>query len=362
MSGWGARRVGRVCAVGAGAGWLVLAMATACGNGSGQGGGGAGGGGGGRGATAAKNKGGPTGATADPHPVDVPARPIATVFSLEGDATVSDGPAVRHVREPLGGGASLRTGADGVAVIDLRDDARVTVFGDTVAELGRDGPATLVLARGAALAMLAPAGNSFRPPLRVATPEAIIDIGASGQVFVDVHSSGATWITVLSGDATVTRGERTEQGAMISRALAPARAMVVAGQLLDTVPGPATLASARAVPASLWRGRAPEADPAGRAADLVALDAALDAYAAQKARARELADQQRAAARISRTAAADVQREIVAQSGDLYRTRTAALMLWDRATARALAQGPTGAAEVTSRLARSEELLGRFVP
>lgn len=240
-------------------------------------------------------------------------------------AHVSSG---RQRGRPIGPATELRTG-DAPMPLDLREGARVSLDPQSLARIDDESRAQIVLARGALHAVLPPMGGSPRPPLRIGTAAASLEIGGSGEAFVVALPDGSAWFAMLSGSGHVSTGE----GERVL--LTPGRAL--AGGATETTEGPTELDAARAIAATLPTADAdPEAEVMAPA--VARLDAAITAGTQVRDQGASL--QRRHAQAVSAmSGASEVMQEIVAHTRALESVRASLLVAYERARALALLTG-----------------------
>ena len=330
---------------------LLVALGLACGSdeettarGSGHAGGGHGAGHGGRG----MGHGGRAEHGGAPRP-----EPLARVARL-GDGR----PGPLRPGQTLDATATLSTGAERL-VLDLREGARVELEPGSLARLGEEAPAELLLARGHVHAVLPPVGNSPRPPLRIGTPAGTVEIGGSGDLWITVRSDGTAWVALLGGRASVLTGETDEATGTERRLdLTPARAVVVGRTLEEPTEGPTTLAAARAMGVALAEGAEEAELEDALAAAVGALDAALDTLAAERQRGQEVQRRHRAAVSAMDPRAATIMQELVAHGRALDAARDLLLTRFERARAIALLASGEGGDPTAVRRPRVRAALG----
>lgn len=267
-----------------------------------------------------------------------PEEPPARLTRFQGDVargrgTVAEGDA-------LEAGDSLAIEGPGRADVDLGDGGRVVLDGDTEIRIGEGGPAQIVLVRGIVHAMVPPGPAGPRPPLRIATPAASVDLPGSGEVLVIAHGSGATWVASLSGLTIIATGEVDGRRRLRTVDLPPARALLIGSRMADPTDAPARLEDARAMGVGalaeageldLERATRELADAARR------LDEGLLWLETETRRGLDLTSQHREAVRVGGTDAAMLlQRELVTHSQQLYALRQVATVRWERLVAEEL--------------------------
>jgi hypothetical protein len=292
-----------------------------------------------------------------------PDQPLARVARFEGDVVRQRGAIEAGVGLDADDGLTVR--GEGRADVDLGDGGRVTLDRDTEIRIG-GGPAQVFLVRGA-LHGVVPAGPARpRPPLRVATPAASVDLGGSGEFFVVAHSSGATWIAGLAGLTTVTSGEADSRHRLRTVELPPGRALLVGARMAEPTEGPTRLADGRAAATLVLETAAP-LDATRAASELLdasrRLDESLSWLETEARRGRELTTQHREAVRAGNPPEAmRLQRELVGHSSQLYSLRQVSTARWERLVAGELQlarlPGATSSELVEQRRDRVESLLG----
>ncbi len=264
------------------------------------------------------------------HPIERPPTAIAQVTRVtatrEGAAT--DFPLTRGSR--LGDAAVVHTGDVEVA-LNLEQGGRIEIEPQTLGRVATEAPGQMILGTGSMRGVLAPVGGSPRPPLRIGTPHGSVEIGGSGELWVSVLPSGSTWVSALSGRGVVWNGE----GEPV--ALQAGQSIVIGAP--QPVPGPRTLVEARAAATTLIEQASPTPNEDALGLAMAALEAALSAVEAERARGAALADQQREAVRSKSGQAATIQRTIIEHSRDLGQVLRQLLVRYERARATALAAG-----------------------
>ncbi|AKF08216.1 FecR domain-containing protein [Sandaracinus amylolyticus] len=300
-------------------------------------------------------------------PVEVigtpPDQPPARLARATGDVLRSRGPI--EAGAPLEAGDGLVVRGEGRADVDLGDGGRVSLGPDTELRIGDGGPAQVVLLEGSLHAAV-PAGPAGpRPPLRIATAHASIDLGGSGELFVRAHRTG-TWVASLAGLGTVATGEVDGRRRLRVIELPPGRAIFVGARLAEPTDGPTRLDDARSAAVTIFEGAAePEAARLTRELDDAAsrLDESLLWLEAETRRGLDLTTQHREAVRAGRAdEGMRLQRELVTHSQQLYALRQVATARWERLHASALATahvpGTTPSTHAETRRDRVASLLG----
>lgn len=293
----------------------------------------------------------------------------------------ADPPPIR-VREVVGlvtvGGAAARAGQgvdaeqtievsqDGRVTLSLRDGARVVLDEGSRARVITEGAAQLLLIRGAAHLAQPPAGNSPRPPLRVVTPSATVEIGHSGEAYVVLFDGGASWVAALGGSVSVSNGEADARRRLRTVELVAGQAVAVPNRIADPTEGPRRLADARETARALATAP-PEPEDERLARDIASetarLDLALRWLETETRRGRELTTRHNEAVRAGeRNEAQRLQRQLVDHAQALYRLRQLATARWERLRAQclrlALVGRPPANDPVAARRERVVGLLG----
>lgn len=300
-------------------------------------------------------------------PVEVigtpPDQPPARLVRATGNVVRSRG--LIEPGAPLEAGDGLVVRGEGGADVDLGDGARIALEPDTEIRVGDGGPAQVVLVEGALHAAV-PAGPAGpRPPLRVSTAVASVDLGGSGELFVRAHRSG-TWVASLAGLVTVSTGEVDGRRRLRVVELPPGRALLIGARMAEPTEGPVRLDDAREVATTIFAS-AGEPEPArlSREVDEAArrLDESLLWLETETRRGLELTRQHREAVRAgSSDEAMRLQRELVTHSQRLYGLRQVATARWERLHAGALLSaqvpGATPSDQADARRDRVASLLG----
>ncbi len=285
----------------------------------------------------------------------------ASVVRYSGEVMLDHG--VLREGAPLERGDRVTVGEGGEAVIDLDGGDRVTVFGPALAMIG-DGAAQVVLARGSAHLVLSPGPAGPRPPFRVATREASIELVGAGEMLLVEDPSGATWIVALAGLGRVENGEVDARHHARATEISGGHALLVLDHPAEPTEGPERLADARAAADAIFAGvSAP--DPARRAESLARaatdLDASLGWLEAEARRGHGLTEQHRTAVTAGRSdEAMRLQGELVGHAQQLHALRDVANARWERLRARVLGgEVAAGAPDPTeARRDRAGALLG----
>jgi hypothetical protein len=264
-----------------------------------------------------------------------PAEPPARLTRFEGEVVRARGPvAPGDALEP---GDPIAVRGEGRADVDLGAGGRVVLHSDTEIRIAEGGPAQIVLVRGVVHALVPPGPSGPRPPLRIATPAASVDLPGSGEVLIIAHASGATFVSALTGLTSVVTGEVDGRRRLRTIELPPGRGLLVASRLGEPIETPARLAEARATALAALAEAAPLETDRARPdlADAVArLDESLHWLEIETRRGLELTSQHRDAVRAGQTQdAMRLQRELVTHSQQLYALRQVATARWERITA-----------------------------
>lgn len=276
-----------------------------------------------------------------PHDRDPPPAQLREVVGVVtvGGAAAQRGDSVdaeRAIEVPLGGRA----------VLQLKDGGRVTLDEGAVARVLEDTAAQLLLIRGAAHAAQPPAGSSPRPPLRLVTPAATVEIGQAGETYVATFDGGGSWVVALAGGVSVSNGESDSRQRLRTVDLAGGQAVAVSGRIAEPTEGPRRLEDARqAARALAVAPPEPEGERLARDIEHEArrLDAALRLLETETRRGRELTNQHGEAVREGdRNQVQRLQRALVEHSQALYRLRQLATARWERLRAQWLRLGLVG--------------------
>ena len=254
---------------------------------------------------------------------------------------------------------TLEVPADGEPlVLDLRDGARITLDPGTVAALGEEAPAQVLLGKGALHAQLPPMGGSTRPSLRVGTPMGSLVIDASGESYVVVAPDGRVVFSQLAGLGRIYDGELDSRGRPTSLPLRPGRSL--AGGASDPTEGPSNVSAARGLREPMAAG----GRDAPQDSEVRRREQAVDRFADEVLRERERGQQlQRDRLGAAREApddrSADLQRQLIAHSQVVSRQREALRARYERLRSLGLllGQDPDGA-----RRERVRMLLGLTIP
>jgi hypothetical protein len=293
------------------------------------------------------------------------APPPARMVRSQGTVTVggvaaAPGSAI-EAEEPIG------VPEDGRAVVQLRDGGRVEIDGPARARVVDEGGAQIFLIRGRLYAVQPPMGNSPRPPLRIVSPGATVEIGAAGEIYLASYESGASWVAVLGGAAAVENGEADVRRRLHAVDLSAGQAVAVPSRIAEPTEGPSRLSAAREAAEVFAATETPDEDGARQRRDLAheadRLDQALQWLETEARRGRELTAQHSAAVQAGDgEESSRLQRELVEHSRALYRMRRLATARWERLRVHRLrmrADGHATAADpVEARRDRVVGLLG----
>jgi hypothetical protein len=287
--------------------------------------------------------------------------PLGTLRSLEGEVRI--GGAAARAGAPIEAEASIELDAGAHAVLGLAGGGQVTLEDGARARAIEDGAAQLLLIGGAAHAVLPPAGSSPRPPLRLVTPSATVEIGSAGEVYVVLFPGGASWVSVLGGAAWVSVGEADGRQRLRTLELAAGQAVAVPARMAEPTEGPRQLRVARemarglAIPPVEAETERLERDVAS---EITRLDDALSRLETETRRGRELTEQHGVAVREGNADESQrLQRELVTHAQELYRLRQLATARWERLRAQCLRQAVIGRpARVDPVAERRERVVG----
>ncbi len=162
--------------------------------------------------------------------------PLARVVRVDGLAT-----STFHAGQRLGPTATLSTG-EVALVLELRDGGRVSLEPRTMARLGQEAPAQIILGAGIAHVQQLPEGGSTRAPLRIATAAGSVVIEDAGEVWVATAPTGRTFATTLRGRATAE--DFNETGAVRAIEIPAGRSLFLGDEA--TTQGPSDADGARA--------------------------------------------------------------------------------------------------------------------
>ncbi|MFK7985292.1 MAG: hypothetical protein AB8I08_04605 [Sandaracinaceae bacterium] len=292
--------------------------------------------------------------TTEPPP---PSDPVDDVVEApEGHTTEREAPSPAELVRSTGtitmAGAALEPGSaiesdqtidvpeEGRAVIQLRDGGRVELDGPARGVVLDQGGAQLLLIRGRLYAVQPPMGNAPRPPLRIVSAAATVEIGAAGEIYLASFESGASWLTVLGGAAAVENGEADVRRRLRSLDLSAGQAVAIPNRIAEPTEGPRTLSAAREAASMLMSGAPPNDAPDPRRDldhEATRLDQALSWLETEARRGRELTTQHRAAVQDGdEEETGRLQRELVDHSRALYRMRRLAGARWERLQVRQL--------------------------
>jgi hypothetical protein len=294
--------------------------------------------------------------TVDEGPPASPLEPAPAAWRMVGD-----GPDRRRV--PVEPGVDLVPDPDTGTTVDLRGGGRVEIAPRSHARLGAVAARPVLLGTGRARALLTASGPPDRAPLRVATPQATVELVRSGDVWVAALPDGRTWIAALAGHPTVVTGAVDAEGHLERWALGPGQALWVdADGPGEPAPGPTRAEEVTVRMDALVGGGDPAAGGAalgGAVWEAVweAVEAALDDLEGELARGRALSEAHRGALVDAPGRATELRRQIVQHSKALLRLRARVLVRWERAAAQALAPG--GPADGSGRPGRVDERVER---
>ncbi len=293
-----------------------------------------------------------------PHVVDPPP---AELRDVSGMVTLAGARARRG--EPVEAEQAIEVSEGGSAVLQLRDGGRITLDDGARAWVVDESAAQLLLVRGGAHAVQPPAGSSPRPPLRLVTPAATVEIGQSGEAYVATYEGGASWVVALGGGVAVSNGESDARQRLRTVDLVAGQAVAVSNRIAEPTEAPRRLAAAReAATALAVAPPEPEAERLARDVENEArrLDAALRLLETETRRGRELTSQHGAAVRDGqRDEAQRLQRQLVNHSQALYRLRQLATARWERLRAQWLRLGLVGQRPASDPVAlRRERVVG----
>jgi len=296
----------------------------------------------------------------DPSPQHAAPDPApGQLVRMTGTVTVS-GAEARAGME-LDAEAPIEVPAGGRAVIQLRDGGRVEVDGPARLRLVEDAAAQVLLLNGGLYAAQPPAANAPRPPLRVASPAATIEIGQTGEVYLTAFEWGGSWVAVLAGAVAVSVGEADNRRRLRSIELGAGRAVAVPDRIAEPTEGPERLTGARAASAAL--AQSSEEREVDEAAEQSALrseasrvDQALRWLETEARRGRDLTNGHRDAVREHNAEESQrLQRELVGHSQALYRLRHLATARWERVRAQHLRLMALGRAPSEDPVAQRED-------
>lgn len=162
--------------------------------------------------------------------------PLARVVRVDGLSA-----SAFHAGQRLGPTATLSTG-ESALVLELREGSRVTLEPRTVARLGQEAPAQLILGAGIVHVEQRPEDDSRRAPLRIATSAGSIVIEGAGDVWVATDVTGRTFATTLQGRATAEVSD--ESGALRATEVLAGRSLSLGDEA--TRQGPSDADAARA--------------------------------------------------------------------------------------------------------------------
>lgn len=289
-------------------------------------------------------------------------RAPATLLRATGAVRVDAAPATEG--EPLERGQRLVLEDGAEATLETRQGDRVTLFGPANARVGEEGTAAVELARGTAHVRLQPGPAGPRSPLRIASPEASIELIGPSEIFVDADRSGATWVVVMSGIARLGNGDADARHHARLTDLQAGQAVVVAEQPAEPTVGPTRLDQARASAIAIFATTTPlEAtrlyERARRAA--TDLDGAFGWVETEARHGHDLTEQHRAAVAAGQSdEAMRLQAALVGHAQELHALRDTARLRWCRLSTLVLAGAvPAGESDPSAaRRDRAASLLG----
>jgi ribosome-associated protein YbcJ (S4-like RNA binding protein) len=301
----------------------------------------------------------------DPAPVEAPAArahvvdpPPAQVREVEGVVTVAG--AAARVGQPVDAEEPIEVPEGGRAALQLVDGGGITLDGPALARVIEDGAAQMLLARGAAHLAQPPSSSSPRPPLRVVTPSATVEIGVAGEAYVALFDGGASWVAVSSGSVAVSNGEADSRRRLRTVELTAGQAVSVpSGRIAEPTEGPRRLTEVREAARAL-AAEPTEPEPERLARDLQnetqRVDQALRWLETETRRGRELTTAHGAAVRGGQTAEAQrIQRQLEAHSQSLYRLRQLSTARWERLRVQWLRLGLLGPLPASDPVAARRE-------
>lgn len=302
-------------------------------------------------------------------------REFTSVYGASADAPPAR--VIRHTtgvmrsRGPLddeGGldqGEILLVPAGGQATVDLRDAGRVELEGATSIQIADGGPAQVTLIEGDLRATMPPGPSGPRPPLRIATAAASIELEGAGDVWMRALRSGATWVVAFSGLSIVSNGETDIRRRLRTVELTRGRAVLVTARLGEATEAPNDLTAARIIAATLFEGTdAMSEDRASRELSEHAnrLDESLGWLETETRRGLELTSRHREAVRSDQdTQAMRLQRDLATHAQRLHTLREVAIARWERLVGTALLahrSWPTGTDPIAIRRDRVTSLVG----
>lgn len=287
--------------------------------------------------------------------------PPAELREVTGMVTVAGARASRGA--PVEAERAIEVGESARAALQLRDGGRITLDEGAHAWVVDESAAQLLLVRGAAHAVQPPAGSSPRPPLRLVTPSATVEIGQAGEAYVATFEGGASWVVALGGEIAVSNGESDARQRLRTVGLTAGQAVAVSNRIAEPTEAPRRLEAAREAASALAVAPPePEAERLARDVESEAqrLDTALRLLETETRRGRELTSQHGAAVREGqRDEAQRLQRQLVTHSQALYRLRQLATARWERLRAQWLRLGLIGQQPARDPVAlRRERVVG----
>lgn len=289
----------------------------------------------------------------DPAPAMV--RRVEGPVTIEGAAAPADAPVEAE--------QMIDVPPNGRAVLQLRDGGRVEVDGNSRVQVVDEGAAQLLLVRGSLYAAQPPAGNAPRPPLRVVSPTAAVEVGQAGEFYLVAFENGGSWVAVLGGLASVSSGEADARRRLRTLDLGRGQAVAVPARVADPTEGPERLAAARTTAAALAASSEAvglEQRRTALAHEVERLDQALRWLETETRRGRQLTTEHRAAVRAGQSGDAQrLQAELVDHSQALYRLRRLATARWERLRAQQLRLADLGASSAADPVsARRDRVVG----
>lgn len=257
--------------------------------------------------------------------------PPARLVRITGEVTV--GGVTARPATPLDAEVPIEVQEGGRAVIQLRDGGRVELDGPSRARLVEGLAAQLLLVHGSLYAVQPPAASSPRPPLRVVSETAAVEIGQTGEIYLAHFENGASWVATLQGAASVSVGEADSRHRLRLVELHAAQAVVITDRIAEPTEGPGRLTAARdaarALAPGLMAPEAPQPETSLRGEE-ERVDQALRWLEQETRRGRELTNQHRDAVRAGEQEDAQrLMRELVGHSQALYRLRRVATARWE---------------------------------
>ncbi len=282
--------------------------------------------------------------------------PPARLSEVSGAVTIAGASARRG--SDVGAERALEVPQNGRAVLLLEHGGRVALEGGARARVVEEGAAQLLLTNGSAHALQPPAGDSPRPPLRLVTPTATIDIEGDGEVFV-AATDGSSFVGVLRGAATISNGEVDARRRLRTIDLAAGQALAVSARIGEPTVCPRNLRQARAAArAAIVPATEPEHERLAREVTHEAerLDESLRWLEQETRRGRELTNEHRSAVRDGHGEEAErLLRELSDHSQALHRLRQIATARWERLRAQWLRLSDIAAVPANDPVAQRRE-------